>query len=167
MNQRELSKALTWYPGANPGKTEDRAEPDIAGRVTAEEVWRYERLARRGQSARSIARRCGRSRHRRQDGWRDELVRPAILNPIHSSGFRPGCLRHDTIPRPGDCADAQPDFLVTSGFRRTCGAFRKSDHGSRLVVRKEDVRDQHRAHRDQPESRVHCAECMRAARKAE
>jgi len=76
MNQRELSKALTLILGRKPRK--DRGIPrrptwrllrtPSYRRVRMDEVARYRRLARTGRSARSIARRYGRS-HATVNRW--------------------------------------------------------------------------------------------------
>jgi len=87
MNQRELGKFLTLVLGRKPRK--DRGIPrkptsrllrtPSYRRVTPEEVRRYRRLAQKGRSVRSIARRCGRS-HSTVRRW----LPPSPTNQAHS-----------------------------------------------------------------------------------
>jgi len=81
MNSRDLSKALTLILGRKPRKdkgiprrpTSRLLRTPSYRRVTPDEVQRYQRLARRGRSVRSIARQCGRS-HATVRKWLMEML---------------------------------------------------------------------------------------------
>ena len=85
MNQRELGKFLTLVLGRKPRKDRGIARSPTSRllrtpsyrRVGPEEVARYRRLAGRGRSVRSIARRFGRS-HSTVARWVGSTDQPVV-----------------------------------------------------------------------------------------